>query len=51
VSYSGASYFISGTSPASAITSGIVMGIAEGNGGSIQAGIEHMQKSFPFTGQ
>lgn len=50
VSYSGSSYFISGTSPASAITSGIVMGIAEGNGGSVQAGIEHMQKSFPFIG-
>ena len=51
VTYGGSSFFVSGTSPASAITSGIVMGIAEGRGGSIQAGIAHMQKSFPFTGQ
>lgn len=51
VSYAGSSFFISGTSPASALTSGMVIGVAEGNGSSVQAGIDHMQKRFPFTGQ
>ncbi len=48
VSFAGASYLVSGTSPASAFATGMTMGVAEQNGGSAQIGLESLRKAFEF---
>ena len=48
VSYAGASYLVSGTSPASAFATGMTLGVAEQNGGSAKIGLESLRKAFEF---
>lgn len=48
VSYGGASFLVSGTSPASAFAAGMAVGTAEQNGGSAKVGVERLREAFEF---
>lgn len=50
VSFGDTSFLISGTSPASAFAAGMAVGMAERNGGSIDAGVKQLRESFEFKG-